>query len=38
MKFEAPNNYTVDPVFEDVKLEPFVAKNTSNEFGTGECC
>ena len=35
MKFETRTNDTVDSVFEDVKLEPFVSKNTS-DFGKGE--
>ena len=39
MKFETrTTNYAVLPVFEDVKLEPFVSKNSSDAFGKGEYC
>lgn len=29
-------NYNVDADFQDLKVEPFVAKNTSDAFGKGE--
>lgn len=39
MKFETTTkNYTVHPVFEDVKLEPFVNKKANNTFGNSEYC
>ena len=39
MKFETgAKNYTVSPVFEYVRLEPFVHKNESDAFGKGEYC
>ena len=39
MKFKTKvKNYTVQPVFEDMKLEPFVSKSSSEAFGKSKYC